>query len=80
MLEKVEGSILSHNTSESLGFGFESWQQVLDSKLDCWQKSPLLYYVQWTGYEGTADKLDHTDELVQEFHKQYLKKPRPHYS
>jgi len=30
--------------------------QVLDSKLDCWRKSPLLYYVQWAGYEGTDDE------------------------
>jgi len=61
--------------------------QVLDSKLDCWHKSPLLYYVQWTGYEGTndefswlgADELNHASELVQEFHEQYPQKPGPHH-
>jgi len=42
--------------------------QVLDSKLDCWRKSPLLYYVQWAGYKGT-DELNHVSELVQEFHE-----------
>ena len=51
--------------------------QVLDSKLDCQCKSPLLYYVQWVGYEGTddeflwlgADELNYASELVQEFHE-----------
>jgi len=46
--------------------------QVLDSKLNCWCKFPLLYYVQWADYEGTddefswlgADQLNHASELV----------------
>ena len=57
--------------------------QVLDSKLDHRRKSPLLYYVQWAGYEGTddefswlgANELNHALELVQEFHEQYPQKP-----
>jgi len=59
--------------------------QVLDSKLDCWRKFPLLYYIQWAGYEGTADEFSwlgadessHASELVQEFHKHYPQKPGP---
>jgi len=59
---------------------------VLDAKLDRRRKNPLLYYVQWAGYEGTADEyswlgseeLNHTSELVKEFHEQYPDKPGPH--
>jgi len=29
---------------------------ILDSKFDCWRKEPLLYYIQWTGYEGTVEE------------------------
>jgi len=50
--------------------------QILNSRLDCKRRSPLIYYVQWTGYEGMADKyfwlstleLTNIAELVQEFH------------
>jgi len=42
-----------------------------------------MYYVQWVGYEGTADKyswlsaleLANAAELVQEFHAQHPEKP-----
>jgi len=30
--------------------------QVLDSKFDKCKKDPLLYYVQWSGYENMADE------------------------
>jgi len=30
--------------------------QVLDSKFDKCRKDPLLYYVQWSGYENMADE------------------------
>ena len=31
-------------------------ERVLDSKLDCQKKNPLMYYVQWAGYEGSSKK------------------------
>jgi len=42
-----------------------------------------MYYVQWAGYEGTADEyswlnvreLNNTVELVQDFHVQHPNKP-----
>src|SRR6202041_1005928 len=51
--------------------------KILDSKLDKQRKCQLLYLVQWTGYEGTdqetnwlpTTELQHTLELVQDFHK-----------
>ena len=59
--------------------------QILDSKLDRRRKPPLLYYVHWAGYEGTdkefswlsAPELDHTNELVHDFHRKYPLKPGP---
>ena len=50
--------------------------QILDSKLDKRRKDPLLYYVQWSGYENTADEnswlttanLKNATELVADFH------------
>ena len=50
--------------------------RILDSKWDRCRKPPLLYYIQWAGYEGTdeefswisASELPHTGELVQDFH------------
>ena len=59
--------------------------EVLDSKIDNRRKCKLLYYVRWTGYEGTdeeyswlpATELDHTQELVSSFHARYLRKPGP---
>ncbi|KAF5350929.1 hypothetical protein D9758_010471 [Tetrapyrgos nigripes] len=59
--------------------------EILDSKFD-WhcQKCPLLYMVQWSGYEGTdkefswilADELT-ADEAIADFHKKNLTKPSP---
>ena len=60
---------------------------ILDSKIDqrrC--NCKLLYLVCWSGYEGTdeetswllATKLDHTSELITDFHVRYPDKPGPH--
>jgi len=59
--------------------------QILDSKLNCYRKNPLLYYVQWTNYEGTPDKylwnlaadLKNVSKLVAELHFLYPEKPSP---
>jgi hypothetical protein len=58
---------------------------ILDSKLDCHWKEPLVYLVKWTGYEGTPDEsswepaehLQHAADLVHEFHCQHPDKPGP---
>ena len=59
--------------------------QILDSKLDRRRrKCPLLYYVQWLGYEGTdeefswvlADELT-ADKYISDFHAKYPDKPGP---
>jgi len=50
--------------------------RILDSKFHRQRREPLLYYVQWAGYEGTAEEfswleaseLEHATELVKEFH------------
>ena len=59
--------------------------EILDSKIDNRRKCKLLYFVRWTGYEGTdkdnswlpAMELDHAQEIVSDFHACYLCKPRP---
>ena len=59
--------------------------EILDSKLDNQHRCKLLYYIQWSGYEGTdkenswlpATELDHTQELVADFHIHYPNKPGP---
>ena len=57
--------------------------EVLDSKIDkrYWH-CPLWYYLQWAGYEGTANEFTwvaadelHADELVPAFHAHYSHKP-----
>jgi len=30
--------------------------RILDSRIDHWRKPPLLYYIQWAGYEGTNEE------------------------
>ena len=60
-------------------------EQILDSKKDQRRKIQLLYYIQWTGYQGhpdeftwvTAQDLENSNELVQEFHAKYPDKPGP---
>jgi len=58
---------------------------ILDSKLDRRRRDPLLYLVQWSGYEGIPDEyswtpasdLENAAELVFEFHSLYPGKPGP---
>ena len=58
---------------------------ILDSKLDRRRRDPLLYLVQWSGYEGTLDEyswmpasdLENAAKLVSEFHSLYPGKPGP---
>jgi len=59
--------------------------QVLDSKLDNRRSDPLMYYVRWLGYEGTAEEyswltaadLTNATRLVAKFHRHYPNKPGP---
>ena len=59
--------------------------EVLDSKIDRRMKDRLCYLVQWTGYEGTdeetswigSQELNHSPDLVAEFHVRNPEKPRP---
>ena len=59
--------------------------EILDSKIDNCRKCKLLYFVCWTGYEGTdeenswlpAMELDHAQEIVSDFHVCYPCKPSP---
>jgi hypothetical protein len=60
--------------------------EVLDSKIDNRRRScKLLYYVRWSGYEGTdeeyswilATELAHASEVVADFHAAYPDKPGP---
>ena len=59
--------------------------RILDSKWDRCRSFPFLYYVQWTGYEGTdeenswisASELTHASDLLQDFHLQNPGKPGP---
>jgi len=59
--------------------------QILDVKTDRRRKEPLLYYVQWSGYEGSAEEyswvpvtdLANATELVADFHRRYPMKPGP---
>ena len=58
---------------------------ILDSKIDRRRSCKLLYLVRWSGYEGTdeefswlpANKLEHTQELVNDYHLAYPNKPGP---
>jgi hypothetical protein len=58
---------------------------ILDSKIDNRWKCRLLYFVRWAGYEGIdeehswlpATELEHAQELLSDFHAQYLRKPGP---
>jgi len=58
---------------------------ILDSKIDNRRRCKLLYFVRWAGYEGTdeenswlpATELEHAQELLSDFHAQYLNKPGP---
>ena len=58
---------------------------ILDSKIDNRRRCKLLYLVKWSGYENTEDEtswlpaseLDHAQDLITEFHRQYPHKPGP---
>ena len=58
---------------------------ILDSRFDRRWKEPLIYLVKWMGYEGTPDEslwepaahLQHTQDLVHEFHRWYPNNPGP---
>ena len=59
--------------------------KIVNSKIDRWRACKLLYKVIWLGYEDTdndsewlpATKLEHTKELLNDFHLKYLSKPGP---
>jgi len=64
-------------------------EEILDSKIDHRRRHcQLLYLVHWAGYTGTDEEtlwlltteLDHTLELVEDFHHKYPGKPGPHKS
>ena len=60
-------------------------EEILDSKLDRRRRIQLQYYVQWSGYQGQPDEftwidasdLEHSNELVADFHAKYPNKPGP---
>jgi len=57
--------------------------KIADSKIDHWRAYKLLYKVIWLGYEDTnndskwlpATELEHTKELLSDFHLNYSSKP-----
>ena len=56
--------------------------EILDLKLDCCRHPPLMYLVQWLGYEGNdatswlpAVSLVHVQQAVDNFHMKYPAKP-----
>ena len=58
--------------------------EILDAKLDRRYRTPLRYYVRWSGYEGTDEEFSWVgaddiaaDELVTDFHDCHPKKPKP---
>ncbi|SJK99876.1 uncharacterized protein ARMOST_03187 [Armillaria ostoyae] len=58
--------------------------QILDSKIDRRFRCPLLYRIQWLGYEGTDEEFAwlpatefSTDEFIEDFHRRYPDKPGP---
>ena len=58
--------------------------EILDSKLDRRRCPPLMYLVQWLGYEGNdatswlpAVSLVHVQQAVNDFHTKYPTKPGP---
>ncbi len=58
--------------------------QILDFKIDLPVPCPLLYRIQWLGYEGTDKEFAwlpatefSTDEFIEDFHCRYPEKPGP---
>ncbi len=58
--------------------------QILNSILDHWFRCPLLYRIQWLGYEGTDEEYAwllatkfSADDFIEDFHHCYPDKPGP---
>ncbi len=58
--------------------------QILDSKIDRRFRCPLLYRIQWLGYEGTDEEFAwlpatefSADDFIEDFHHRYPDKPGP---
>ena len=58
--------------------------EILDSKLDRCRRPPLMYLVQWLGYEGDdatswlpTVSLVHAQQAIDDFHAKYPAKPGP---
>ncbi len=58
--------------------------QILDSKIDHQFWCPLLYRIQWLGYEGTDEEFAwlpatefSADDFIEDFHHRYPDKPGP---
>ncbi|KAF8239765.1 hypothetical protein L208DRAFT_20897, partial [Tricholoma matsutake] len=59
--------------------------EILNSKIDNCCQCKLLYFMQWEGYQGTDEEtswlptmeLDHTQELIMDYHTHYPGKPGP---
>ena len=58
--------------------------EILNSKLDHHRHPPLMYLVQWLGYEGNdatswlpAVSLVHAQQAIDDFHAKYPAKPGP---
>ncbi len=58
--------------------------QILDSKIDCQFRCPLLYRIQWLGYEGTDKEFAwlpatefSANDFTEDFHRRYPDKPGP---
>ncbi len=52
--------------------------QILDSKLDRWFQCPLLYRIQWLGYESTDEEFAwlpatefSANDFIEDFHRCY---------
>ncbi len=89
-LEPVEENIIPNRTQPPPPpvevDGEEQYEiaQILDSKLDRRFWCPLLYRIQWLGYEGTDKEFAwlpatefSTDEFIEDFHHHYPDKPGP---
>ncbi len=89
-LEPVEENTIPNRTQPPPALvevdGEERYEiaQILDSKLDHWFRCPLLYRIQWLGYEGTDEEFAwlpatefSADDFIEDFHRRYTDKPGP---
>jgi hypothetical protein len=61
--------------------------RVVDSKLDLRLKNPLMYMIEWKGYEDSpdddryqwtqADQLEGSADVIADFHEEHPNKPGP---